>query len=158
MLLGWTVDRATIDGPENCIDPLLVAVAEQQGDRQVAFRRLLHLRGYMTIVFAGAAAEAAIGGVQRDSPVPGVIAVAKAELTGLMSDHEIEMVIGGAGTLAERIVTHAATAEALTRLSKALAARRALTPAEIDSIVKPVLPTYTELFEEGEWWTLRVND
>lgn len=158
MLLGWIVDRATIDGPENCIEPLLVAVAEQQSDRQVAFRRLLQLRGYMTIVFAGAAAEAAVGDVHRESPVPGVIAAAKAELVGLMSDDEIEMVIGGAGTLAERIVTHALTAEARIRLSKALAERRTLTPAEIDSIVKPVLPTYTELFDEGERWTLRVND
>ncbi|MDQ6949370.1 MAG: hypothetical protein M3256_24740 [Actinomycetota bacterium] len=158
MLLGWTVDSATIDGPENCIDPLLVAVAEQRAsDRQVAFRRLFGLRTYMTIVFAGAAAEATVVGVVRDSPVPGVLAVAKTELGGLLSDQEVEAVVGGAGTLAERIVTHAATADARARLSNALVELRTLTPSELDSIVTPVLPDYTDLFDESEWWTLRVG-
>jgi hypothetical protein len=89
--------------------------------------------------------------------VPGVLAVAKAELGGLLSDQEVEVVIGGAGRLAERIVTHAATAEARARLSEALVERRTLNPSELDGIVTPVLPKYTDLFDESEWWTLRVD-
>ncbi len=142
MLLGWVVERATIEGPEHCIDPLLVAVAEPALNRQRAFGRLVDLGTYMTVVFAGPSAEAATVGARGDDPVPGVIDAAKADLGSLLSDQELEHLIGGPGAHAERIV--ARSAEALAELSTALVAQRSLTAAEIERVVRPALPKYAE--------------
>ena len=156
LLLGWVVDRATIDGPENCIDPLLVAIGKAQRDHRRAFGLLKDLSPYMTIVFAGPAAEARSEGGSPESPVAGVLAAAKADFGGLLSDQELEHLVGGSAALAERIVSHERTAPALAELSTALVGRRSMTANDIDTVVRPVLPEYPELFD-GEAWTITVR-
>ena len=111
-LLGWVTEKATIDGPENCIEELLVAVTEPQRDRRRALRRLRDLQQFMTIVFAGPACEARTGDVPGDDVAAGVIAAAKAELGTLLSDEELEAIIRGAAVASDHIVGHRMTESA----------------------------------------------
>ena len=111
----------------------------------------------MTIVFAGPIAEAALTNSPFEPPMPGIIAAAKADLGDVLSEHEIEVIIGGSATLAERLVSHPKTADVLRALSSALMTKRTLTAADLDDVVTPRLPEYAALFDDEEKWRITIR-
>lgn len=132
-------------------------IGEARGDRGRAFRGLRDLQPYMTIVFAGPIAEAALTDGPFEPPTPGIIAAAKADLGDVLSEHEIEVIVGGAAKLAERLVSHPKTSDALLALRSALLTSRTLTQAEVDDVVAVRLPEYAALFEDDEKWELTIR-
>ena len=157
MLLGWVVEKASVEEPDDCVDRMLVAVTERQPDRHRAFRRLVDLQGYLAIAFAGPMCEARQTGDQLDGLVNGAVTAARADLAGDLRDDEIERLIGRAGDHARWIIEHPRVSPVIEAVSGALIDRKTLTGAEVEGLVRPLLPAYMDLVEGLPTMAIRVR-
>jgi len=80
------------------------------------------------------------------------MAAAKADLGDVVTRDERLVMIGGAATLAESLVRHPKTAEALAVPPNALVA-----PRTVGRIVGSLLPSYRDLFPDDGQFTIRTR-